>query len=418
MPAPWGVVPSGFNTKTLDAILADINASQLQNISASLDVTPTALMGLINGIVAAALAEAWLFGAALYSGMDRDQATDDQLVGVGLLIGTPKLAATKTLCKACTVNVAAGFNAAPGTMFASIVGNPAAIFTNVQAVSNPGGVAANETVDFQATTAGAIQCLSGTLTVKSTPLGGWNTVTNPTDGIEGKPIETDADYRLRQQKELAAPGQSTADAIRAVVLEQLVTPTTTTDTLSCTVLNNTSDAIDANGLPPHSIEVIAYQPGNTADDDQALANLIFISKTAAANTYSGLGTAKTVLDSQDNQETIFYTRPAPINLYVAVTVTANRETFPSNGATLIKDALLNYAALEYAPGGDVYVRPLSGAIFPSPLDNAIGVVGVIDVTAFAVDTANPPVNVANFPIGIRQVALFDSARIVVTVNLV
>lgn len=416
---PWGVVPSGFNTKTLDAILSDINAYQLQNISASLDVGPTALMGLINGGFAAALAEGWLALAALYSGMDRDQATDDQLVGIGLLIGTPKLDATQTLVKSCTVNVNAGFTAAPGTMFASIVGtNNAQLFQNVQAVNNPGGTASNETVDFQAVNTGPIQCLAGTLTIIAQPLSGWNTVTNPTDGIEGNNIETDADYRLRQQQELSAAGSSTADAIRADVLEQLITPTTTTDTLSCTVLNNATDETDVNGLPPHSIEVIAYQPGNTSADDQLLANLIFTSKTAACDTYSGNGTSKTVVDSQDNQETVFYTRPSAVDLYIAITVTANRETFPGDGVTQIENALLNYGQLEYAPGGEVYVRPLSGSVFPAPTDPNIGVVGVLDVTAFAVDTANPPVNTANFPINIRQIASLDSSRITVTVNLV
>jgi hypothetical protein len=178
-------------------------------------------------------------------------------------------------------------------------------------------------------------------------------------------------------------------------------------------LHNDTDVTDANGLPPHSVEVIAYQPGNTTDDDTALANLILNSKGAGIGTH---GTSNaTATDSQGNTEVINFTRPSPEDLYIAITVKTDPRVFPSNGATLVKNALLAYGALEFAPGIEVFAKALQAVVFPNPADPFAGVPGVQDVTVFTVDTVNPPVNTGNLTIGVRNIALLDSSRIFVTV---
>lgn len=406
----YGITDAGMNIKTLDILMAEVQEVQSQGISPSLDFQATALIGQINGIVLAEIAEVWLVLLALYSGMDPDNASDDQLTNVCLITGTTRDGAAPTKVTA-TVNINASFHADPGTMFASITGAPSSIFTNEAAVDNPGGSPANIDAVFVAVSNGPTQCLAGTLTVISSPLGGWNSVTNATDGTVGNNIEGDPSLRLKRNQELSAAGTSTADAIRADVLEKMQPPTTTTDTINCTVLHNETDYVDANGLPPHSIEVIAFQPGATSGDNQALAELIFTSKTAATGTY-GLA-SKMVTDSQGFVEEVFYTRPTPVTLYIAITIQIN-DNYPLDGDTQVKTALLNYAALEYGPGQEVRLRPLSGSVFQSPLDANIGVPGVVDINAFTCDTNPVPVGTTNIPIGVRQVASFDSSRITVT----
>jgi hypothetical protein len=408
----FGVTPEGFSVKTLADIIATMQTKQLQSISPSLDVQATALIGNVNGIVGAEIAEVWLVLLALYNGMDPDQAADDQLTNLCLITGTERLGASATVVPA-TVNVGASFHADAGTMFASITGSPSAIFTNEADVDNPGGSPANIAAVFKAVATGPTQCLAGTLTVISSPLTGWNSITNATDGTPGRAIQGDPSLRQTRNQDLSAAGTSTTDAIRADVLEKLQPPTTTTETVNCRVLANNTDVTDANNLPPHTIEVIAYQPGNTSDDDVALATLIAADRTAATGTY-GLA-FKDVTDSQGVVERIFYTRPSPIDLHIAITVLVDATTFPLDGAAQVKNALLNYAALEFGPGGEVFLRPLSGSVFPSPLDPAIGVVGVKDISSFTCDTNPVPVGTSNIPIGIRQVASFDSSRIAVTV---
>ncbi len=419
MPAPWGITPTGFNAKPLADILADVEAKELAGISPSLNLQAPEPIGVLNGVFGAEVADLWELGAALYNGMDPDQATDDQETSIGLITGTERLAATNTQVLSVTVNLNAGITLPAGSQ-ASIVGNAAAVFVSKADVTNPGGSPANETVDFEALDAGPTQCLSGTLTVIAVPVTGWNSVTNANDGTVGSNIENDADLRIRRNAELSAAGSGTAPSIRAEVLKEMVFPTTTTNTLNCTVLYNDTDANDANGLPPHSIEVIAYQPGATADDDIALCTLLLDAKAAGIGTYSGNGTYKDIIDAQGSTERIYYTRPVETPIYVNITVLTVDPTLVSEDS--IKTVLTNYAngelgnPGEYSPGSDVYARPLSGQVFTSPNDPSVGVPGVIDVTVFQLDTAPSPSATGNIAISIREIATLSSSNIDVTIT--
>lgn len=409
--ATYGVVPEGFNVKPLDAILADVQSKQLAGISPNLDVQATALIGNLNGIFGAELADAWLAIAADYNGMDADGAAGSQLTSLAELTGTDRSAAQPTVV-ATTVNVNAGFHADARTMFASLVSKPAAIFTNNADVDNPGGVPANIAATFEAIDTGPQQALAATLIVIAQALTGWNSITNAIDGVVGSNTESDPSLRLKRQTELATAGSATTDAIRADILEGMQPPITTTATINVTVLENTTDAVDSRGLSPHSIEVIAYQPGATADDNQALANLIGKAKSGGIATY-GL-TSSLVTDDQGFQSRIYYSRPTPKVLWIAITVIVTK-AFPLDGDTLVELALLNYATLEYGPGQEVILDALKSSVYPSPVDSAVGVPGVHKVSVFKVDTIDPPVNTADIAVGVREVADFDSSRIAVTV---
>lgn len=391
----YGVTSSGFNRKPLSQILSDMETMELQGISASLDVQATALVGVLNGIMGGAIDELWGLGLALYSGMDPDAAADDQLTSLSLLTGAKREAASDTVVVGCTVNVNTGFSQAPGTMFAYPVGNPSALFTNKTTVANSSGVPANETVDFVAVTPGPTPVNSSSLTVIATPISGWNSITNPTAGVTGQPIESDSALRARREAELSAAGTTSAAAIQGAVLKTLQTPTTSVNTLACTVLWNDTDATDANGLPPHSIEVIAYQPGATSADDQALVDLILSNKAA------GIGTngtsSKTSTDSQGTTETINYTRPAATTVNVTITVFTDPRVFPSNGATLIQNAITAFANSTWQPGVSVYAEHVKAQAFTVP--------GVLDVTAFT------PSNTA---IDVRHVAVIGTIGVTVT----
>lgn len=423
-----GLTPTGFEVKTIDQILADMEAIELVQVSPSLNIQPPDIVGVMNGMVAQMASDLWLLGLALYSGMDPDLASDDQLTGLSEITGTERLAPAQTQAPHCTVSIAPSFvTAAPETMFAAVSGNPAAVFTNKEAVAYPGGGGnQNVTVDFQAVLAGPTQCLTGTLTVMSQPLTGWNSITNPNPSVIGFNVESDPDLRVRRRQELSSNGGGTPGAIKSAVLTQLVTPTTTSNTIGCTVLFNDTDAVDVNGLPPHSIEVIANQPTPTSGDDQALVNLIFEEKAAGINTYSGNATSKVATDSEGNTETIFYTRPTSVPIYIAITVqtTGAAAFIAAGGVAAVQAALANYAngvngnPGEYQPGVNVVANPLKAQVFTSPNDPSVGVPGVVDVTAFAIGFAPSPVSSLTLPITVRQQAQVTASNtyIVVTVT--
>lgn len=397
-----GLTAEGFDIKFLNEILSDMEGVQLQLISPNLDVQPTALIGVLNGIMAQALSELWELAGALYNGMDRDQAEGDQLAALALLVGTLREEATATQVEGGTCNLDAGFSAPAGTMFASISGgDPDVLFTNKELMENTGGTPDDIVGDWEAVEPGATQCLAGTLTVISVPRTGWNSITNPDDGTIGQPIQTDPGLRLLTEQEITAAGSATAAAIKADVLQDLP------DTISCTVLHNDGTVTDSNGVPPQHVEVIAYLPGNTPDDDQALAEVLFDSKAAGIGTYSGSGTSKTVTDDASGiDQTVYYTRPTTVPIYVVMTVERNVATFPADGEDQIKAAMVLFAQSEYEPGARVTALKLR--------DVGFDIAGVTDVPVFQLGIAPAPVGTANLAMTIRQIATLSSANIGIT----
>jgi uncharacterized phage protein gp47/JayE len=414
MAGPYGLTAAGFAIKPRSQILTDMQAVQLAEIDPNLDLNPPDPFAVLTGNVADMLGELWEVAGALYSGMDPDVASDDQLTGLALITGTERLGPQPTEVPGCTVNVGAGFSAAAHTMYANPVGNTDAKFWNKTAVSNPGGSAANLTVDFEAVDDGPTQVLAGTLTQIAQSLNGWNSITNPNAGTPGSDIEDDPDLRLRRDEELAATGTTTAAAIRADVLSKMVPPTVSSETLACTVLYNDTDLVDANGLPPHSVEVIAYQPGATGADNIALANLILADKAAGIDSY-GL-TSATGTDSAGHTEVIKFTRPVTIPVYVAITVKTDPSKFPAGAAGIaaVQAALTSYASGEWQPGVSVYLKATQSAVFPSPIDALVGVPGVLDVTDFRIDTVYPAVATATINVDQRHIAVISTINVTVT----
>jgi len=398
----FGLTPEGFNPKTTADVLSSVQAAQTQQIDPNLDLQPTNPLGVLNGIVADEIGQLWQALLGLYSGMSPDDASDDQLTSLGLLTGTRRNDPQPTQVLACTVNVDAGFNAAPGTMFAHIVGDAVAVFANKEIINNPNGFADDLTVDFVAIADGPQQCLAHTLTVIAQPLTGWNSVDNGNDGITGANIESDASLRLRREQELSAAGTSTAEAIRSAILEASQQNVFSSLVQSCTVLTNDTDSVDVNGLPAHSFEVICYQPGHTDDDDQALADLIASNKGGGINTWGGV--VKSHVDSQGLSETIRFTRPDPIQIYIAITIVrSSTEIYAGDAA--IKQVLADYGNTIGA-GGTVVIKHLEARTFD--------VKGVFDIASLLVDMIPSPIGTSNIVINIRQVPTFSTANVDVT----
>lgn len=105
MPAPYGVTSTGFSRKTVQEILADIEAKQLSEISATLDLSSATPWGQNNGIFANEIAIAWEQLEVCYQGFDPDAAEGIQLTNLGKLTGTPRRAASySTVTLSCTLD--------------------------------------------------------------------------------------------------------------------------------------------------------------------------------------------------------------------------------------------------------------------------------------------------------------------------
>jgi hypothetical protein len=391
----YGVTTTGFVIKPLSQIRADINARQLASpkIGPAQDVSDESALGQMNAAIAAEISEAWELGADVYASNDPEAAVGIPLDNVCSLTGTVRQAAAPSKLKSCTVNLDAGA-VLPAGSIASVVDRPDITFATDVEVTNPGGVAANVTVDFTCTANGPIQVNAGTLTQIVSGVTGWNSVTNPSDCVLGRNVDTTQELRQRRVGQLALRGGSTARALRADVLAL-------DGILSCKVLNNKTGFPSADGLPPHSFEVLIDDGPVPSVDDDLIAQTIFDQEPAGIDSYGS--TTGEALDEFGEVQTERFSRVERKSVYVSYTVETNPNTFPSDGIDQI-NAAIAAAGSEYDAGDTVVALFLRSQAFT--------VSGVIDVPTFTLGYSASPVGTTNLTTTARQRATFDTADFV------
>lgn len=222
------------------------------------------------------------------------------------------------------------------------------------------------------------------------------------DAIIGHDLETDSQEKTRYLDSLFLPGSGTTSAIKAAVegvanVEQVI------------VLENKTDATDSNGIMPHGVHVIV-----SGGDDTAVANAIFSKLSAGTPTYRDPGAAGrtiSVIDASGDEQLINFSRAVAVPIYVSITVSVNLATFGNGdsvaGAETIKETIKALGDTNQDIGDDIVALRYKSAPLP--------ITGVVDVTAFAIDTINPPVNTANIAVANTSFAQFSTTRIFVTV---
>ena len=125
-----------------------------------------------------------------------------------------------------------------------------------------------------------------------------------------------------------------------------------------------------------------------------------------------------MVDSQGNTQTVRFSRPTQVPIYVVADVTYDNTpgVFPSNGGTQIQNALATFGR-GYSIGRDVRSAALGAAVFDAPsgpTPGATPVPGILDATCkiglFPAPAFTNPITITS-----RQIATFGTSRI--TVNL-
>jgi uncharacterized phage protein gp47/JayE len=385
----FGVTPTGFIPKTLADCKADLEDAFRGEFGQGINLTPPSRFATLIGIFAERLAEVWDLAAAIYSSFDPDQAVGDALEARCLLTGTLRAEARSSVVKGVVLSGTPGTSIPSGRVL-SVQGSPDSRFlSSVDATIGDGGAVA---VDFVAERTGPVVALAGTLTVIETPVAGLTSATNPTDAILGSDVETDAALRTRRRFELRSLGNAALDAIRGDVLQ-------VAGVASCAVFENDTEVEDADGMPPHSVEVVV-----SGGDDDEIAAAIFGSVAGGVGTHGT--TSVGVTDSEGVDHTIKFTRPVAVPIYLVIAIEKDPNAFPVDGVTQIRDALLAFGVATYAGGVDVAAARLYGPISK--------VAGVLDVPVLNIGTAPAPATGARVAIGSREFAVLDSSRIAIT----
>ena len=392
-----GLTSTGITIKDVDEILADMVSDQLANIDANLNTESDGVLGQLNGIYAAALAELWELLEEIYQSAYPDTASGQSLSYVAALTGAIRQEATKAELEVRLTGTVSTV-VPSGTQF-YVDGDPDSIFqTTADATIQEHGATDYEDVIAQAVTAGSATTIAATDDlVIATPVTGLTLVaidtTNPfADAFaEGLDEETDAELRTRREQTLAQAGSSTVEAIRTDMLG-------VTGVDSCTVFENPTGDYDVNAVPPYAIEVLIYSEAAPNYVAQEVADQLWASKPAGTETYGSYGAY--VTDSQGNQHLMEWSIPVTVRLYVAVTLTA------ATDGTYVGDAAVQaeigaWASSALTVGRSVYASDLVNVVA-----DIVGVVSV-DVGNVFVEAGDATPDTTQWIASARQLGTID-----------
>jgi uncharacterized phage protein gp47/JayE len=230
---------------------------------------------------------------------------------------------------------------------------------------------------------------AGTLNVINTPVSGLTAVLNTLDAVVGRDVEKDGPYLARQNQELQISGAGTFEAIRSKLLQL-------NGVTAAFIFENDTDVVDSGGRPPHSFEVVV-QGGTDAD----IAALLWATKPAGIRTVGAI--PMVVVDSQGQDQTVYFSRPEVLPIYIVLQVRTNA-SYPLNGDATATQLLVD-SGNALGIGKDVITIP--------KLISAIGQIpGIIDATLL-IGLAPAPTTSDNVLVGLDQISAFDTGRVTV-----
>jgi hypothetical protein len=405
-----GLTPEGLVVATTDELRTDMESDTRGKFGASMPLGDLTVLGHLLGLMSNALGLLWQRLQEVDASKDPDGATEAQLRKVCLITGTlapPALPsiATLALCGDPGSVVAAGNRIAiasllptvvafdtddDATLVALVAWVPGTLYTigdrvtnnsNAYQASTTGtsagsggpsgtgtGIAGTGIVDGTVTwqyvgqgtavldvTAscevdGPTVALAGDVSAIQTPLGGWNTARNLTDATLGQNELSDEDLRLLRTDEIADAGSTT----RAATIGALRKVAGVT---SVTGFTNRGDTTNGDGLPPHSFEMLVEGGAN-----QDIVDTIGANQADGIASFSFFGTSGTYTDSEGTAETVFFSRPQLVNVYVDVTIAFNAALYPSDGDAQVQAAVALFGS-SFAVGDDVEPSSLGAQAF-------------------------------------------------------
>jgi uncharacterized phage protein gp47/JayE len=231
---------------------------------------------------------------------------------------------------------------------------------------------------------------------------GWLAVTNLTDAIPGRDVATDEETRILRNQELTSDGRTVPDAIATALLK-------IRNVISVTVFTNDTDFVNADLMPPHTVEALVRTVWPAGDPQDQLIFDALLANVAAGITTTG-NQSGSAADEEGNVHTIKFSRPSEVLVFVDVTLVKDPLSYPSDGDAQVKAAIAAYG-LTQAAGFNVVATRVGAQVFK--------VSGVLDIPRSGsvggtlIGIAALPTTDTTIPISTRQIAAYDSGRVTV-----
>lgn len=384
----WGVTERGFHRPTYVELLNAIEYKARELFGDKANLTVRSPLGLFLRVFAWILNILFSLMEDVYNSRFVDTAVGTSLYNLGKAIGLSLLPAQKATGYV-TFTGTAGTVIPSGFLVKTVAGLQYAVMTEGR-IESSGTV----TLPVQAVDTGSdYNASAGTVTEIVNPLDGVASCSNSAAVDGGRGRETDEEFRDRYYQSVDYAGGVNADAISGELLQNVEA------IYSVICYENDTDETNDLGLPPHSIEVVAY-----GGLDEEVAAAIYRRKAAGIQTYGGKTIA--VLSASGQSIDINFSRPTTVPVYLKITNLQTNSNFPYNGNDLIKEALINYIGGDtwggLTIGQDVLYMAIPGVI--------LGVSGVVDfdllISKDGVDYSQN-----NIEIGTREKAVTDGEKV-------
>lgn len=388
----YGLDSTGLTVARLADLITDDDAVVLAQLGAGAARGTDKPLSLLLGIQEAAVAEGWAELQKVYDARVLANATGVALKNLADLAGlTPRDATYSTVT--LTLTGTAGTVVPIG----SLVQDLNQYIWSLDATYTIGG-GGTVTALATCTTAGAVAAGAASITSIVTSVTNWTGVTNAADATEGTEAELDPQLRARILLYPQTAGSATVDAIHARLLDA----DSGLGLTQALVLENTTDAVDANGLPAHSIEAVCY-PDNGQDAD--IAALLWLHKPGGISTHGD--ESQSVVDTQGFSHVVEFSWASLVYILADIVIDVDATLYPSDGDQQIADLVEAYIEGR-TMGQDVYLYGVQSAFATVP--------GVINLTSVELSRKPAATAASNVTILFNEIADVQTASTDITVT--
>ena len=340
------VTATGISSPTYADIYASLQASFQSIYGVDSVITPDSQDGQLLAIVARGQADANAATVAVYNSYSPATAQGVALSNAVKINGIARQASSFSSVALLLVGQV-GSTINNGVV--SDLNNNRWILPAVVVIPMTGSV----TVSATCQTPGAVGAPINTVQQIMTPSLGWQSVTNLSSASPGAPVETDAQLRQRQAISTALPSLTVLQGISGAIADLA-------GVTEVRAFENDTGAVDANGLPAHSIAMVVE-----GGDVNEIAMAIYDKKTPGAYTYGT--TSAAINDSYGIPHTIRFFIPAQVPVKASIMVHA-LTGYSSAIGDQIKQAVADY--INALPiGQPVYISRL---YLPAQLYGGLG----------------------------------------------
>lgn len=447
-----GITATGFEILIQSEIHADLVAAAKTAFGTNAGTSDDEFFGRLFKVLSERYAVLWELAEAAYNAQDVDAAVDAALIAICALTGTLPLSpspslVTLTLTGADATAVAIGTQGsadgslerfktkAAATIVALAAWVGATTYSIGDRITNDGnayscttaGVAAGSggptgedsttleadgacfwrflgvgvgavDVASESVNNGAIVATALSITTIETTISGLQGMINLLDADLGQSLESNKTLRLRRATEIGNAGSATVPAARAKMLQ-------VSGVTSARGFWNHTNFTDADSVPPHAVEFVIQ--GGT---DQDILDGLLTAVGGGIETYGT--TSGTALDAEGVSHNVAFSRADEQDVYAIVTITYDADQYaavPADGDDLVAAAIVAFGDAQLL-GKDSVAAAIAAQAFL--------VAGVHNVTSTLIGLSPSPATSATIPISLRQLAVYDTSRIIVNSSAV